>query len=85
MRRDGEDFALLETEGRNPRTMETEVIQRSVEELVRSADRDAINPFLMPDDSIACYDSAVSEFRDAMGVLQSIAVPANAARGAIAP
>lgn len=70
---------------RNPKTMETEVIQRSVEELVRSADRDSINPFLMPDDSIACYDSAVSEFRDVMGVLQSITTPANAARGAINP
>jgi len=76
-------YAVLIT--RNPKTMETEVIQRSVEELVRSADRDTINPFLMPDDSIACYDSAVSEFRDVMGVLQSIAVPAAAARGAIAP
>ena len=70
---------------RNPKSMETEVIQRSVEELVRSADRDSINPFLMPDDSIACYDSAVSEFRDVMGVLQSIATTGNAARGAIAP
>ncbi len=76
-------YAVLIT--RNPKTMETEVIQRSVEELVRSAGRDAINPYLMPDDSIACYDSAVSEFRDVMGVLQSIAVPAAAARGAIAP
>lgn len=70
---------------RNPKTMQTEVIQRSVEELVRSADRDSINPFLMPDDSIACYDSAVSEFRDVMGVLQSITTPASAARSAIAP
>jgi hypothetical protein len=70
---------------RNPKTMQTEVIQRSVEELVRSADRDSINPFLMPDDSIACYDSAVSEFRDVMGVLQSITTPASAARSAINP
>ena len=42
---------------RNPKTMQTEVIQRSIEELVRSADRDAVNPHLMPDDAIACYDS----------------------------
>jgi protein involved in polysaccharide export with SLBB domain len=70
---------------RNPKTQETEVIQRSVEELVRSADRDAINPYLMPDDAIACYDSAVTEFRDVMGTLQAIATPANLARGAIKP
>ena len=60
---------------RNPRTMETEVIQRSVEELVRSADRDAINPYLMPDDAIACYDSTVTEVRDVMTLLQTIVLP----------
>ena len=76
-------FAVLIS--RNPKTLETEVIQRSVEELVRSADRDTINPYLMPEDSIACYDSAVQEFKDVMGVLQAIAIPANAARGAIKP
>lgn len=70
---------------RNPKTMETEVIQRSVEELVRSADRDSINPFLMPEDSIACYDSTVQEFKDVMGVLQSVTTPANAARYTIKP
>jgi polysaccharide export outer membrane protein len=60
---------------RNPRTLETEVIQRSVEELVRSADRDAINPYLMPDDAIACYDSTLTEVRDVMTLLQTIVLP----------
>ena len=36
---------------RNPKTHRTEVIQRSIEELVLSPDRDEINPFLMPDDA----------------------------------
>jgi len=54
---------------RNPRTMRTEVTQRSIEELVRSADRDAVNPFIMPDDAIACYDSTITEFKDVMTTL----------------
>jgi len=68
---------------RNPRTKETEVIQRSVEDLVRSADRDTINPFLMPDDAIACYDSDVSEFKEVMGLLQATLAPVNTATSII--
>jgi polysaccharide biosynthesis/export protein len=60
---------------RNPKTGKTEVIQRSIEKLVRSANRDAINPFLMPDDAIACYDSAVTEFRDVMSTLWLAVAP----------
>lgn len=56
---------------RNPKTLQTEVIQRSIEELVRSADRDAINPYLMPDDAIACYDSRVTEYREILSTLSS--------------
>jgi polysaccharide biosynthesis/export protein len=57
---------------RNPKTLETGVVQRSIEELVRSAGRDAVNPHLMPDDAIACYDSSVTEFRDALSVIQQV-------------
>lgn len=61
---------------RNPKTQQTEVVQRSIEELVRSADRDSINPLLMPDDSIACYDSKATEFREVLtnlgGVLGNV-------------
>lgn len=60
---------------RNPKTRKTEVVQRSIEELVRSADRDTINPFLMPGDAIACYDSGVTEFRDVMSVIYGAVLP----------
>ena len=60
---------------RNPKTRETEVVQRSIEEMVRSADRDMINPYLMPDDAIACYDSTVTEVRDVMTTLQVMLNP----------
>lgn len=72
----------LATEGRrqivlvsiNPTNGKTEVVQRSVEQLVRDQDRDEINPMLMPDDAIACYDSTVSE---AVGVAAAIGSIAN--------
>ena len=61
---------------RNPKTRRTEVIQRSIEELVRSADRDTINPYLMPDDAIACYDSAVTDAREMATTIQLMVNPA---------
>lgn len=48
----------------NPITNETQVIERSVEELMRNANRDDINPYVMPNDAIACYDSGVTNLRD---------------------
>ena len=68
---------------RNPRTQETEVIQRPVEVLVRSADRDVYNPFLMPDDVIVCYDSTTSEIRDVMSMVQTLITPASTVRGMV--
>lgn len=64
---------------RNPRTQETQVIQRSIEDLVLSADRDMINPFLMPDDAIACYDSAVTDVREVSSLIQALLLPFNTA------
>lgn len=60
---------------RNPKTGETEVIQRAVEELVLNPDRDTVNPYLMPDDSIACYDSAVVDAREVALTIQSFINP----------
>lgn len=68
---------------RNPKTQGTEVIQRSIEELVLSADRDTINPYLMPDDAIACYDSAITDTREAATTLQTILAPFQTYQNAI--
>ena len=57
---------------RNPKTLQTEVTQRAIEELIQSADRDAINPHLMPDDALACYDSTVTDIKEAAGALGSL-------------
>lgn len=48
----------------NPLTGRTEVIERSIQQLVSDPERDEINPFLMPNDGIDCYDSGVTNFRD---------------------
>ena len=45
-------------------TGQTRVIQRSIEDLVRNHNRDDFNPYLMPNDGIACYDSNMTNFRD---------------------
>jgi len=56
----------------NPITGRTEVIERSVQQLVSDPDRDNINPYLMPNDGIACYDSGVTNFRDVMRSLSEV-------------
>lgn len=63
---------------RNPMTGQSVVVEREVEELVRHADRDAYDPYLMPGDALACYDSRWMNLSDAIGM-------ATGAAGAITP
>ncbi len=59
----------------NPLTGTTEVIERSVQQLVSNPDRDDINPHLMPNDGVACYDSSVSNIRDVARTLTEVLAP----------
>jgi hypothetical protein len=43
---------------RNPVTGESIVVSRRIEDPEARADRDDFNPYLMPGDALACYDSA---------------------------
>ncbi|OSZ72769.1 hypothetical protein CAP39_05575 [Sphingomonas sp. IBVSS1] len=61
---------------RNPVNRRAIVIARSIEGLVRHADRDDHNPWLMPGDAIACYDSGAMAVADAIGVIGNALVPA---------
>lgn len=45
---------------RNPVTQVSVVIERRIEDLLRRADRDDYDPFLLPGDAIACYDSTIT-------------------------
>ncbi|MEO1662748.1 MAG: polysaccharide biosynthesis/export family protein [Pseudomonadota bacterium] len=60
---------------RNPITGESEVIARSIEDLVRRADRDDFNPVLLPNDAIACYDSHVTNTRDVIATVSEAISP----------
>ena len=60
---------------RNPITGQSEVIARSIEDMVRRADRDDFNPVLLPNDAIACYDSHVTNLRDVISVVSEGAAP----------
>ncbi|MEL7153226.1 MAG: polysaccharide biosynthesis/export family protein [Pseudomonadota bacterium] len=49
---------------RNPITNESIVIERSLEDLLRRRDRDELDPYILPGDAIACYDSTVTNIVD---------------------
>jgi polysaccharide export outer membrane protein len=57
---------------RNPMTGISAVIERDIETLLHRADRDDYDPYLLPGDAVACYDSAVTNVTDiaaALGVV----------------
>lgn len=60
---------------RNPITGQTVVLSRSVEQLVRGADRDQYNPYMMPGDAMACYDSAAMNLRDVISTVSEAVTP----------
>ena len=63
-------FAVLMT--RNPVTGKAVVIERQIEELVRFAERDEFDPYLLPGDALACYDSNFINFRDVLSTFGSV-------------
>lgn len=40
------------------------VIQRSIDDLLADSSNPLVNPYVMPNDSVACYDSRFTNFRD---------------------
>ena len=60
---------------RNPLTGETEVIERSIEKMLEMPERETLNPHLMPNDGIACYDSGVTNLRDIGRTISDIISP----------
>ncbi|MEE2730649.1 MAG: polysaccharide biosynthesis/export family protein [Pseudomonadota bacterium] len=62
----------------NPLTGQYQVIERSVEELMRQAHDETANPYLMPNDAVACYDSDVTNLRDVARTVMEVLVPVRA-------
>lgn len=59
----------------NRLTGQTTVLEKPVETLERESRNDVDNPFLMPDDAIACYDSDVTNTRDVFRTIGDILSP----------
>ncbi len=54
---------------RNPETKVSVVIERNIEKLLRRPERDDFDPYLLPGDAIACYDSSVTNVTEVGRVL----------------
>lgn len=61
---------------RNPETRVSVVIERDIEDMLRRADRDDYDPYMLPGDGIACYDSTITNVAEAARVLGMLAVGA---------
>jgi len=59
----------------NPITGETQVIERSVEQLLMMPSQGNVNPYLMPNDSVVCYDSDITNFRDIAKTVADFIIP----------
>lgn len=57
---------------RNPVTGVSVVIERRIENMMTRADRDEYDPYLLPGDAIACYDSAVTNLADIARVVGTV-------------
>ncbi len=71
---------------RNPINGKSIVIEREIEKMVRGANRDAEDPYLMPGDGLACYDSRTMNFADAINLVSgalSAVTPAVLLRNAV--
>jgi len=58
---------------RNPLTGHSVVIERDIEDMLRRADRDDYDPYMLPGDAIACYDSTITNLSDLGAAVTSIA------------
>lgn len=59
---------------RNPVTGVSAVIERDIEDLLRRADRDDYDPYLLPGDALACYDSTVTNIAEIARVIGIVGV-----------
>ncbi|WP_170529902.1 polysaccharide biosynthesis/export family protein [Ruegeria arenilitoris] len=62
---------------RNPVTGSSVVIERNIEKLLRRGDRDDYDPYVLPGDAVACYDSkvtGVTEIARSLGIVGAAAL-----------
>lgn len=61
---------------RNPVTDVSVVIERDIEDLLRRADRDDYDPYLLPGDALACYDSTITNVGEVGRILGLVGIAA---------
>lgn len=59
----------------NPISGKQEVLARSIEKVLASPHRADLNPLLMPNDAIACYESGAANVRDIARMLTDLLTP----------
>ncbi|KEF43363.1 MAG: polysaccharide export protein [Cyanobium sp. CACIAM 14] len=59
----------------NERTGETKYLERKVDSLLMHSRNDADNPYLMNNDSVACYDSGYTTLRDIIRTIGEVVTP----------
>ena len=69
----------------NQFTGKTTTLDRGVEELLRRSTDNTNNPYLMANDAVACYDSGIVNFRDIVGLIRELVVPASLIYGIYVP
>lgn len=67
----------------NPITGQTEIIERSIENLLKNANRDDQNPYLLPNDAVACYDSGITNLREVAKAFTEVLNPLRIVLGGI--
>ena len=59
----------------DPISGQAQALERPIHELLRSPGEVAVNPYVMPNDSIACYDSGVTNLRDIARAIADVLLP----------
>jgi polysaccharide biosynthesis/export protein len=73
---------LVRTDTTSGKTTRLDV---GVEELLKQSSGNARNPYLMPNDAVACYDSATINFRDVVRLIGEIIAPGALLFGPLRP
>lgn len=60
---------------KNPMTQEIDVVERSIDNLIAHSWQSKMNPILLPGDSIACYDSTVTNIREIARTITEVILP----------
>lgn len=59
----------------NPVTGSEELIKRSLDDLLHEPQHNTVNPYLMPNDGVACYDSGVTNLREIARTITDLILP----------